>query len=309
MGDSDSKKFGDKFLDKLGGQLNKTAPVYGKSLFTGAGTATKNAWDAGTDLSKSLIASNGFATGQKAALDSLGGVAKGYGAIANDGLTAEQRNAMSGLTDLGAEYDELGRAYDPNSDAYQTLRSNLSDKTLTDVASLFASNGRYGSDIMSESAAEGLGTALAGLDYSNMQNDVNNRYRSADSRAGVLGNLFTMGQTEIGNELAGLSGQAGTAGQQFGMGQTALGNEQAAVDAWSQIGAAKDADTQGKRLGDADLYDRKKNAELDWLSKIGATFGGQGAATGAANEAPWWQQILGYIAGNAGNALSSGAVR
>lgn len=250
--DSQSKQFGTQYLDKLGGQLDKKAPVFNKSLFAGAGDATKNAWDTGTGFATGLNDAGGFGTGQRGAMDSLGGIGGGYA--------------------------DLAGAYEQDAPGYQRLRSKITDDTLTGVGSLFASNGRYGSDIMAEGASKGLGDALAGLDYGNFTNSVNNKYRSLDSQAGV-------------------------AGQQFGMGQTALGNQQGAIDALGQIGAAKDANSQGALLGQADLYDRKHNAELDRLLKIGSGFGG--AATDAANEAPWWQQLLGYAVGNAGKAASA----
>lgn len=303
--DSQSKQFGDQYLGKLSGQLDMKAPVFGKSLFTGASGVTKDAWQAGNQFSNQLIGNDGFGTGQRGAMDSLGGVFSGYGAVAdNGGLTAGQTGARDGLAGLGSQYGALGTAYDPNSEAYQTLRGGISDDVLTEVASLGSSNGRFGSRSFNEGAAEGLGQALAGLDYGNMQNNINNQYRSLDSQRGIYGDTFNMDQTGTGNVLAGLGGQAATAGQQFGMGQTALTNEQSAIDGLAGIGAARDADRQGERLGQADLFDRKKNAELDRLIKIGAAFGDP---AGAANEAPWWQQMLGYVAGNAGKAISGGA--
>src|SRR5690606_34132356 len=99
--------------------------------------------------------------------------------------------------------------------------------------------------------------------------DINNRYRSLDAQRGIFGDTFGMAQQGVGNQLAGLGGQgatansifandiaalggqAGVAGQQFGMGQTALDNKQGALDLLTQIGAAQDADAQGRRLGQA----------------------------------------------------------
>jgi hypothetical protein len=252
MGDSDSKKFGDKYLGKLTGQLNTKAPVFGESLFAGAGTGTKNAWNQGTAFSNSLISGGGY--------------------------TAPMKSAMDKFSGLGGTYGDLATAYDPNSEAYQTLRSGVSDDVLTGVASLGASNGRFGSTSFNKGAAEGLGEALAGLDYGNMQNDINNRFRAADSQAGIY---------------------SGT----FGMGQQGIDNRGGAIDALSQIGAAQDANAQGALLGRADLFDRTKNAELDRLIKIGAAFGDP---VGAANQAPWWQQGLGAMLGLGGSALSGG---
>lgn len=307
MGDSKSKQFGDTFLNKLDTQLDKKAPVFGESLFAGAGTGTRNAWDAGTNFATGLNNAGGFGTGQRAAMDSLGGVFSGYGQLAgNNGLSSAQSGAMAGLGGLGSKYAGLGTAYDPNSAAYRTLRGGIADDVLTDVASLGASNGRYSSRSFNEGAAEGLGNALAGLDYTNMQRNIDNQYRSLDAQRGIFGDTFNMGQTGIGNQFNALGGQAATTGQQFGMGQTALTNQQGAIDALSQIGAAQDADAQGALLGRADLFDRTKNAELDRLAKIGAIFGDP---TAAANQPNWLQQGLGALLGFGGAALSGGVLR
>ena len=251
MGDSASKGFGDQFVGKLQTELNNPAPVYGKSLFTGAGQGTKNAWNYGTDFGKGLVKSNGFGTGQREAMTGFGGLADTYGGLAT--------------------------AYDPNSSAYKTLRQGIIDDTLSNLGSQFTASGRFGGGSYVDTASQGLGDALAGLDYTNMQRNIDNQYRAADSQAGIY------------------SGQ-------FGMGQQALTNQQGAISGLGQIGAAKDANTQGIRLGEADLYDRTDNANLDRLGKVGAIFGDP---TAAANEPPWWQQALGWGANTAGNAVKA----
>jgi hypothetical protein len=299
MGDSESKQFGDKYLGKLEGQLDKKAPVFNKSLFVGAGEGTRNAWDAGTDFANGLNGSAGFGTGQRGAMDSLGGVFSGYGQLGdNNGLTGGQSDAMAGNAALGGQYGALGQAYDPNSSAYKTLRGNIADDTLTGVGSLFASNGRYGSDIMGESAAEGLGNALAGLDYGNMQNNINNQYRSLDSQRGIFGDTFSMGQQGVGNQFGALAGQGATAGQQFGMGQQALGNQQGAIGMLGQIGASQDADSLARRMANADLFDRKHNADWNTLGRATSILGGNAQAGGSttSNTVPWWQALLGGAA-------------
>jgi hypothetical protein len=252
MGDSESKQFGDKYLGKLEGQLDQKAPVFNKSLFVGAGQGTRNAWDAGNDFAGGLNDAGGFGYGQRGAMDGLGG--------------------------LGGKYGALGGAYDPNSDAYKRLRQGIADDTMKEVGSQFTASGRFGGGSHVSTAAEGLGDALAGLDYGNMQNDINNRYRSLDSQRSIFGD-------------------------QFGMGQQALGNQMGALDRLTAIGGAQDANRQGQRLGNADLFDRRHNAELDRLAKIGGIFGDPIAS---ANEAPWWQQALGWFANNAGNAARVG---
>ena len=306
MGDSQTKQFGEKYLDKLTGQLDRKAPVFGESLFAGAGDTTKNAWATGANNARSLVNSGGFTDPMRSAMNTFGTVGAGYGALAgNGGFSAGQREAMGNLRGLGDTYGELATAYDPNSAAYRTLRGNLSDDVLTDAASLGASNGRYGARSFYEGATEGLTNALAGLDYTNMQNDVNNRFRAADSQAGLYNNLFGMGQQGIGNQFAALAGQQGAATSLFGAGQQGIENTQGAIDRLGAIGAAQDADAQGRLLGRADLHDRRTGAELDWLTQIGAAFGGPGAATGAADQPDWWQQLLGYGVNAAGNAAKA----
>jgi len=307
MGDSQSKQFGTQYLDKLGDQLDKKAPVFNQSLFAGAGDATKNAWSQGTTFGNSLVGSNGYGAGQQAAQNSLGGVFSGYGAVAdNNGLTGAQANAMTGNAGLGSQYAGLSSAYDENAPGYARMRQKLLDDASTSTAALFGNSGRLGSGASVDNITEASLNAIAPLDYSNYQNNINNQYRSLDSQRGIYGDTFNMGQTGVGNTLAGLGGQAATAGAQFGMGQTALTNKQGALDLLTQIGSAKDANAQGALLGKADLFDRTKNAELDRLIKIGAAFGDP---TAAANEPAWWQSLLGGALGLGGSALSGGAFR
>lgn len=273
--------------------------VYNKPLYTKPSDTTQSAWGQGSDFANGLIGNAGFGTGQRGAMDSLGGVFSGYGQLGdNNGLTGGQSDAMAGNAALGGQYGALGQAYDPNSSAYKTLRGNIADDTLTGVGSLFASNGRYGSDIMGESAAEGLGNALAGLDYGNMQNNINNQYRSLDSQRGIFGDTFSMGQQGVGNQFGALAGQGATAGQQFGMGQQALGNQQGAIGMLGQIGASQDADSLARRMANADLFDRTHNADWNTLGRATSILGGNAQAGGSttSNTVPWWSALLGGAA-------------
>lgn len=270
--------------------------VYSKPLYVKPSDTTQSAWGQGSSFANDLIGSNGYGAGQQAAQDSLGGVFSGYGGIAdNNGLTGAQSTAMTGNAGLGAKYAGLGTAYDPNSAAYKTLRQGIVDDTLSNLGSQFTSSGRFGGGSYVDTASEGLGDALAGLDYSNMQNNINNQYRSLDSQRGIFGDTFGMGQTGVGNTLAGLAGQGATASQQFGMGQQALGNEQGAIGLLGQIGASKDADSLAKRMANADLFDRTKNADWNTLGRATSILGGNSTASGSttSNSVPWWAALLG----------------
>ena len=273
--------------------------VYDKPLYTGPGSTTQNAWNWGGALSNQTIANGGYAGGQREAQDSLGGVFSGFGGVAdNNGLTGAQANAMTGNAGLGAKYAGLGTAYDPNSAAYKQLRQGIVDDTLSNLGSQFTASGRFGGGSYIDTASQGLGDALAGLDYTNMQNNINNQYRSLDAQRGIFGDTFNMGQTGVGNTLAGLSGQAGVAGQQFGMGQQALTNQQDAIGLLGQIGASQDADALAKRMADADLFDRTKNADWNTLGRATSILGGTAGASGSttSNTVPWWSLLLGGAA-------------
>lgn len=322
--------------------------VYGQPLYTDPSQTTQNAWRLGSDSAGGLVNSGGLTDQMRSAMGTFGDIGTGYGGVgANGGLTSAQSSAMSGLGGLGGQFAGLGglnatqtsamgktgglgdaygglaTAYDPNSAAYQTLRGGISDSVLSDVASLGASNGRYGATSFNKGAAEGLGQALAGLDYSNMQNNVNNQYRSLDSQKGiydtlfnqgqqgrdnsmgaltaqqgVYGDQFNMGQTGQANKLAALSGQQGAASSLFNAGQTGLGNVNQAVGQLGAIGASQDADALAKRLADANLFDQTKNADWNTLARASSIFGGTAGQTTqqTSNTIPWWSALLGTAA-------------
>jgi hypothetical protein len=292
-------KTGDLLLKGLMDTYKGGVDVYNKPLYTDPSAATRGAWTAGTNFGNSVVNANGYGPGQQAAQNSLGGVFSGFGGVAdNNGLTGAQANAMSGNAGLGAKYAGLGTAYDPNSAAYKTLRQGIVDDTLSNLGSQFTASGRFGGGSYVDTASQGLGDALAGLDYTNMQNNINNQYRSLDAQRGIFGDTFNMGQTGVGNTLAGLSGQAGVAGQQFGMGQQALTNEQNAVGLLGQIGSAQDANNLASRMADYDLFTRKHDADWEALARASSILGGTAGAAGSTttNNIPWYMALLGGAA-------------
>jgi hypothetical protein len=328
-------KTSDMLLKGLQSAYKGGVDVYGKPLYTAPSGNTQSAWGQGGNLANHLYHAGGYGNGQGAAQDSLGGVFSGYGNAGaqsgaqlgqvfggygqlgdNNGLTDAQGGAMAGVGGLGSKYAGLGTAYDPNSSAYKQLRQGVVDDTLSNLGSQFTASGRFGGGSYVDTASEGLGDALAGLDYNNMQNNINNQYRSLDSQRGIFGDQFGMGQQGVGNQFGALAGQAGTAnsifgnqtaalggqgataGQQFGMGQTALGNQQGAIGLLGQIGASQDADSLAKRMADADLFDKTKNTDWNTLGRATSILGGNSTASGSttSNSVPWWAALLGGAA-------------
>jgi hypothetical protein len=248
--------------------------VYGQPLYTGPGNTTRSAWNSGIDNAYGLLGAGGLTEGQHSAAATFGNLRGAYQGLGdNNGLTGQQSGAMTGLGGLGSHYAGLGQAYDPNSSAYKTLRQGVIDDTLSNLGSQFTASGRFGGGSYVDTASQGLGDALAGLDYSNMQNDINNRYRSLDAQRGVFGDVF-------------------------GMGQQALTNQQDAINSLTQIGAAQDADSLAGRLADYDLFTRTNDADWEAISRASSILSGTAGASGSTttNNIPWWSALLGTAA-------------
>lgn len=241
------RKTSDTLLRGLTDTYKGGVDVFNKPLYTDPSAATRNAWTAGTNFGNSVVSANGFGPGQQA--------------------------AMTGNRGLGSQYAGLGKAYDPNSAAYKTLRQGVVDDTLSNLGSQFTASGRFGGGSYIDTASEGLGQALAGLDYSNMQNNINNQYRSLDSQRSIFGD-------------------------QFGMGQQALTNEQNAVGLLGQIGSAQDANNLASRMADYDLFTRRHDADWEALARASSILGGTAGAGGSttSNTVPWWAALLGGAA-------------
>lgn len=152
-------------------------------------------------------------------------------------------------------------------DAYY---DKLSDKALTDVNAMFTTSGRFGSGSHVQNAVEALG-------------DVNNANIAADRQwqaqaAGMLPGLYQAGFAPAGVQ--------------------------------AQVGAAQDADALARRQGEFDLHERKYGADWTNLGKAASIFGqlaGTGGQTMTTTQpaTPWWQQVGGYMLGNASKAAGA----
>jgi hypothetical protein len=124
-------------------------------------------------------------------------------------------------------------------------------------------------------------------------------------------------QAQIAAREAALAGQQGAAQTAFTMGQQGIGNaRQAGLDASTlynnsllpaqtqlQAGQVQDADKQAALSGQNDLFRRQNDAQRDWaLSYLGGVMPGGVQQTPA--EVPWWQQLLGYVGNNVGQAVA-----
>lgn len=183
-------------------------------------------------------------------------------------LSAANNPAYSqGVAGATADFADAaaGNQFGAN-DAYY---KQLGDDTLRDVNSMFTSSGRFGSGSHVDTAVKALG-------------DVNNANIGADrawqmQAAGALPGMYSAGMAPAGV-------QAG-------------------------VGAAQDANSLALRQGENDLFRRQNDAGWSTLGQATSILSGNaGAGTQQQSTttptAPWWSQALGYVAGNAGKAMS-----
>lgn len=142
------------------------------------------------------------------------------------------------------------------------------------------------------------------------------RMGQLNSRLGTLGMMQGAGDNRMSQLMAALGGQQGTVESQFGMGQTGVGNALTAGgqmgnlynqflmpgQTYQDAGGAYDANSQGQQMGNYDLFNRGHDADYNRMQEILGSFTNSQGNTGMQEEIPWWQQILGYVAGNAGQA-------
>jgi hypothetical protein len=209
------------------GIFNKGPQVFNQSLYPGAGANTQQSW-----------------------ADSL----------------AAARNPAYALSVNGA-LQSFGRAaaggdYGMNDPGYAALRQNVADTTMRDINNSFNSAGLFGSDSNMRAAGQGVGTALANLDYGNFQNDRAWQQQAAQ----LLPSLFQAGQLPSATE--------------------------------SAVGSAQDANAANTLQGQFDLFNRQNNAGTDLLSRLMAPITGASAAGGSTTvntqpSTPLWQSLLG----------------
>lgn len=169
---------------------------------------------------------NGLTGGQSHNINTMNGVGNSFAGLGdNNGLTTSQGRNQTNLGGIGQGYAGLSNAYAQDAPGYQHLRDTLKDDTLASVNASFGGSGRLGSGLNISSAARGVGDTLANLDYGNFQNNVNNRYRSLDSQAGIQNNLFANSQAGVGNQFNAYNGQLGAANSAFNAGQQGVNNQ------------------------------------------------------------------------------------
>ncbi len=213
--------------------------VFDKPLYAGTGQNTQAGWDSTLAAARNPTYSN-----------AINGAMGDFGAIAS------------------------GQRFGMNDPGYAKIRQNVIDDTQTNINSQFTNSGRFGGGSHVQSLGEGVGNAVAGLDYANYQSDVARQQQAAQ----MLPGLF----------------QAGLA-------------PGAAIGA---VGGAQDADAQARLMAENDKFRRDNDGAWDATARASSILAGTAPVGGMSTTntqttpaTPWWQTALGYVAGNAGQAM------
>lgn len=149
--------------------------------------------------------------------------------------------------------------------ANDAVRQRIADDAGVYANATFANSGRFGSGSHREGLGEGIAGALAAHDYGRQQQAIQN-----------LPGLYQASMMPASANL--------------------------------QAGNMMDAYNAAQAQEAARLFDVKNNAGWGTLERAGGILGTTSGAAGTTTSqttptAPWWQQALGYVAGNAGKAF------
>lgn len=215
----------------------------------------------------------------------------GFTSIANS--AANPSAAQTGYTSLyrGAGAPSLtestlmnvarGGAMGMNDPGYSRLRSNVANDTMRDINTAFNASGRFGGGANVESASEGIGNALAGLDYQNYQSDIARQERALGAIEGQrqesfqnqMGALGASDQARLAQ--AGLRMNALSASDQARLAQTGL-----QMNALGAADQARLAQT-GLQMNALSASDQARLAQLSGrMGALGAQQGAAGSAFG-----------------------------
>lgn len=211
----------------LSGLVSKGSSVYDKPLYTGLGATTQ------------------------------AGIGNLTGAAGNQNYANNLNSTMDEFGQIAA-----GNRFGQDAPGYSTLRSGVIDDTLAATNNAFNASGRFGGGSNVESANKGIGSAVAGLDYQNYQNDIARQQQAASALPGLFSASLAPGQAQIA------------------------------------AGSITDADALAKRQADAQLYDQTQNKSWNDYARassiLAGTAGAAGQTTTNTQPAPsLFQQLLG----------------
>lgn len=182
---------------------------------------------------------------------------QGINSLSNNPNNAAFSGAMgSTINDFGAIAS--GQRFGMNDPGYASMRQGALDDALTGVGSSFLTDGRFGSSVMGDAAGTAATQTLAGLDYSNFQNDQQRQMQAASMLPGLYQGSQIPGQAQM------------------------------------QAGQTMDAYNTAQAQDAARIFDATQNAGWNTLQRGGSIFSGTAPVSGTTQTntqpgAPWWQ--------------------
>lgn len=200
----------------------------------------------------------GYSTFSPAGATTQGAWAQSLGAAGNSDYASSIQQAIKSFGGTAA-----GNDFGTNAPGYATLRANAGDDALKSVNAVFNNSGRLGGGSNVQAAGTGVTNALAGLDYTNYQNDIARQQAAVP----ILQQLFGAAQLPSATQGA--------------------------------VGSAMDANQQGILSGQYDLDTRNANALTDLIAKLSGSYGGSASGSGTTSTqttttptTPWWESAL-----------------
>lgn len=173
--------------------------------------------------------------------------------------------AMGSYADVAAG-NRIG-LNDPN---YARMRQNVVNDTVANTGAAFTSLGRNASADHAAALSRSIGDTLAGMDYGQLQDSYGRQNQALAALPGIYQAMMAPGQTRLG------------------------------------VGQMMDQDAQARLTAENDLFRRQNDAGFTHIANNANLLQGGSQNNGVFTpEAPWWMQALGFVAGNAGNALSA----
>lgn len=258
--------------DQLNTQLSRGVTPYTGSMAPGLSSQTQTGVN-------SLMSASGNTGGINAANNWATGTINSGGY--NPALSGAQTGVQNYLRENQAD-----------APGYAALRAKAADDASVAANATFAASNRFGGGSHRVGLGEGIGNALAGMDYQQYNDRLGRQLSGNQALAGI-------GQTAMGNA-------AGASGMAPALYQAGLMPGQAQL----QAGQVVDANNLMQAQDQARIFDATQNAGWNTLQRGASIFSGTAPVSGTTQTnttptAPWWQQVGGYILGNAGKAAGS----
>lgn len=262
---------------------------------------------------------------QDALDDALGGVGSAFltngrfgSNVMGDAAGEAATGVLAGMdyqnyqNDIGRQERALGAIEGQRQQGFQNAFNATGAQDASRLSQIGARMGAIGASDQARMAQSGMFMDATGRGDTARLNNLN-------TRMGAIGAADNARLGQIGAQMGALGAEQGAIGQQFGMGQQGIANAGAAAaaapglfqagqmpgQAITAAGQMRDADTQATLLADADLFDRQKNKAENHISRYLGMLGQLNGQPGTQQETPWWQTAMGYVAGNAGNAVKA----